>query len=509
MNIARQLTLLIKLSVLLLCSHAAADGSGPLLTDTRFTLADCIDFINDRSPQVSCGFIELPSDHDNDTGRIISLPILIAKQTLSGSASDKAILIPGGGGPGGSMGFGFGSPPGEYLSYYRGLRDAGFDIIIVDQRGAGFARPGLRCVETSRAFKWSIVADLTLADELAAYSQAIAKCHQRLVQQGINLTDFDTYQSARDFLEIINALPYSTWGTLATSYATVIVQAMEQLKPDTFERIVLDSPVPMDYQEPFTLESSKASITRVLTLCEATRRCSNKYKNIKDKFQAVIDKTRDKPLAIRVKVVDTDTRPVARKLIVNDHTLLDMLVVASYNNYRIADIPRVIDQLNSNNVNALIPIAEDYWYASSDLEFADALSWTVHCKERLPLEQQFLQRNPSRQQSYSAATNLIREAERLACKEWDIGTRTLKNTTMLNPETLIITGDLDPVISKADVANTIKIFRNKKSTNIAGMGHSVWYQSQCTRENVEDFFSRASNQRGLLQNCRDGIARFK
>ena len=208
-------------------------------------------------------------------------------------------------------------------------------------------------------------------------------------------------------------------------------------------------------------------------------------------------------------MVDTDTRPVARKLIVNDHTLLDMLVVAAYNNYHIADIPRVIDQLNSNNVNALIPIAEDYWYASSDLEFADALSWTVHCKERLPLEQQFLQRNPARQQSYSAATKLIREAERLACKEWDIGTRPLKNTAVLNPETLIITGDLDPVISKADAANTIKIFRNKKSTNIAGMGHSVWYQSQCTRENVEDFFSRASNQRGLLQNCRDGIARFK
>jgi len=224
--------------------------------------ADCNDFINESPPGVTCGFVDLPSDHDAPSELTISIPVLIANQTRSIGRSDKAILIPGGGGPGGPVGFGFQGSPGEYLEYFKGLRAEGFDIVIVDQRGAGFSKPVLKCSETVRDFKSSISDDTTIVAAVESYRKAISACNTRLKGDGIKLENFDTYQSAKDFISLMQSLPYTWWGTLATSYATAIAQAIEILQPSTFNRIVLDSPVPMDYQKPFTLESSKASISR-------------------------------------------------------------------------------------------------------------------------------------------------------------------------------------------------------------------------------------------------------
>ena len=175
------------------------------------------------------------------TGKV-TLPILIAGQTqsLSDAASDKAILIPGGGGPGASIGFGELYLEGEYLGFYDSLRAAGFDIVILDQRGAGFAKPALRCAETSIAFKEAIASNLSFKDALNIYHESLSACRERLTDQNIPLADFDTYQSAQDFLAVIGLLPYNWWGALATSYATVIAQAMEVIKPQVFDRIVLD-----------------------------------------------------------------------------------------------------------------------------------------------------------------------------------------------------------------------------------------------------------------------------
>jgi len=125
---------------LLIPRHATADSTtDSSLNAGAHTLsivdADCIDFINENPPRVRCGFIDLPVNHDDpDTGKV-TLPILIAgqTQTLTGNASEKAILVPGGGGPGASIGFGEPYLEGEYLGYYNSLRAAGFDIVRLIQ----------------------------------------------------------------------------------------------------------------------------------------------------------------------------------------------------------------------------------------------------------------------------------------------------------------------------------------------------------------------------------------
>ncbi len=516
MTLARQFRLLIQVFISLVASNVLADTSNAPTTIRTPTIqkADCLDFISESSNRIICGFIELPVDHSAPSDQTITLPIVIAGQTqsLSPGASDKAILIPGGGGPGGTMGFGYQYSEGAYLQAYNDLRAAGFDIVIVDQRGAGYAKPNLRCTETVNAFKHAITHTQTFAQEIASYTDAIGRCNERLQHEKHSLTDFDTYQSAEDFLSIINSLAYTSWSTLATSYATVIAQAIEILQPQTFDRIVLDSPVPIDYQQPYTMESSKAAIYRILSLCEKTRRCNKKHPDIKKKFNTVLDRASESPYQVTIKAYnDTETTLKNIELIVSDTTLLDIFITAAYSNHAIANIPNIIDQLHKGRVRHLETFAEDYWYSGTDLDYAVGLSWAIHCKERTPLEEAYLTKYPTHAAQFSTETKLALQQERQICKQLNVGhSNKIKTDKLFTASTLLLAGDLDPVISRQDLSNTADNFSNASTQIIAGMGHAVWYQSHCIRDNVVKFFASVNlDSPPELSTCKDGITRFK
>lgn len=470
------------------------------------TDADCLDFINEKPLRVKCGFIDLPVNHDKPGSGNVTLPILIAgqTQTLSNTPSGKAILIPGGGGPGASIGFGELYLEGEYLSYYDSLRSAGFDIVILDQRGAGFAKPALRCAETAGAFKEAVSSKLSFNDALTVYHESLTACHKRLLDSNIPLADFDTYQSAQDYLAVIRMLPYNWWGTLATSYATVIAQAMEVIQPRVFDRIVLDSPVAIDFQRPFTFELTEASVQRVLSLCEITRRCNRRHSDIKNKFKQVLARAAEKPYIIPVENVDTGNA----ELPVDDTTLLDMLMLSAYSNYTLTEIPWAIDQLYKNRPQRLKLMATDYWHYNSDTEFSTALSWTIHCKERQPLEAAYLRLHPQAVDGYSDYSKTAMEQEQVICEEWAVP---VSDATVpakpITTKTFIVAGDLDPVISREDISNAADNFTDREIMILPGTGHSVWFQSECTRRNTVVFFTDTANS--VLTNCRDGITRFK
>jgi len=488
--------------------------ASPVTRERSLTDADCVDFINENPPRVRCGFIDLPVNHNEPDKGTVTLPVLIAgqTQTLLDTPSKKAILIPGGGGPGASIGFGEPYLEGEYLDYYSSLRAAGFDIVILDQRGAGLAKPALRCAETSSAFKEALDSSLSFTEALNVYHKSLTACWERLVTRKIPLADFDTYQSAQDFLSVIRLLPYDWWGTLATSYATVIAQIMESIEPRVFDRIVLDSPVAIDYQKPFTYELTEASIQRILSLCEITRRCDRRHRDIKTKFRQVLERVRKKPYSIPVVIpvdsVDSGSVTEKTELSIDESTLLDMLFQSAYSNYTLTEIPWAIDELYKNRPHKLKPMAEDYWYYNSDTEFATALSWTIHCKERQPLESNYLELNPGEIDSYSSLSKSAIEQERIICKEWKIPINNAPATNKLfTTKTFIVAGDLDPVISRDDIKNTADNFTDKEVMILPGMGHSVWFQSECTRKNTVNFFTSLADT--PLSECKDGITRFK
>ena len=465
---------------------------------------------------MQCGFIDLPVNHDEPSKGKVTLPVLIAGQTrsLTATPSSKAILVPGGGGPGASIGFGLAYRSDEYLGIYDSLRTAGFDLVILDQRGAGFAKPTLNCPETVAAFKNSVAEKQTFIDSLKKYRTSLDDCRTRLVSENISLQDFNTTQSARDYLSVIDKLPYQWWGVLATSYATVIAQEMELISPSIFNRIVLDSPVAIDYQQPFTYELTISSLERILTLCEITRRCTNNYNDIKSRFHDVLNRLKQQPVFIDIIVYDNESNPRKINLKVNDSTLLDMLILVAYSNFGITEIPWIIDDLYKGRTGGLKHLTTEYWHQNSDLEFASALSWMIHCKERQPMEEAYLRNHPQSYNGYSEISKIAFDQERLICSDWtkqaakQADSSIVPKNKLITSKTLIIAGDLDPVINRDDINNTSDNFINKQVTVLPGTGHSVWFQSPCTRQNVAAFFSNNTTD-AVLPECKDGLSRFR
>lgn len=495
--------IMLMLMTLMMVEHAPANTE-------LVNPADCRDFINESPASVICGFVSVARDHDNPGSHQIELPILIAQSTRSLSPNnDRAILIPGAGGPGAAMGFGYRYNAGDFLAPYENLRRAGYDVIIVDQRGAGFSKPKLNCHETTEVFKNLVVRPRTLSAEITQYRKAIAACQKRLTSSIGSVSAFDTRQSAKDFLQIINNLPYRWWGTIATSYATALAQAMIMLQPDVFDSAVLDSPVPLDYQQPLTIESTYQSVIKTIKRCQQNTACHKRYPKLVSQFDSLLKSSRQQPYAIKIRVYDHTANTTRKTLIIDDNALLGIFSTAIYNNDSIAMLPSVINKMHKGSEQALKFFAEDFWYQSTDNDYADGLNVTVHCKERQILEEQYAKAHPNFLNQLSEQSRMALRAQVSLCDTWQVTSdNKLLPKTLFSTRTLILAGSLDPVISQADIDHTANNFRHATTEVVPGAGHSVWFQSECARENVLLFFNNEETPTSM-QECEGSLPLFK
>jgi pimeloyl-ACP methyl ester carboxylesterase len=504
----------------------------------NFVKADCIDFINERPSRVYCGFFTMPLNHDTQinskpaggdsvssasgtssiTGGAVSantvlIPVMVARSTRGvREARNAAVLIPGGGGPGAGMGFGYSYQPGEFLASYDSLRQAGIDVVIVDQRGAGFSRPRLTCSETLVAFKAMIGKVRTINEELAGYQTAISDCRNRLQQQHIDVAHFDTRQSAMDFLAIMRELDYPTWFTIATSYATTIAQAMVALQPSAFDRIVLDSPVPLHYQHPLTWERTKTAITNSIDRCVADDSCVKRYPNLAQKLEDILAIAAARPYLIKIRVYDDEGNIRIKTVVADDTTVLSILSTAVYYNEHISELPQVITGVHKGLPLSLNGFAETFWYQVTDDTYADGLNLTVHCKERQPLEESYMSANPGYHDQLSHASKLLLRSQLELCRIWRVAADAdVIPRLQTDTSTLILAGGLDPVIGSEDIEHTAEYFTNVSVETMPGAGHSIWYQHECARDRVIDFLTSAADSATTSSavNCDARVPGFK
>ena len=167
----------------------------------------------------------------------------------------------------------------------------------------------------------------TIEQELNGYQMAITQCRKRLRREHIDIQHFDTKQSAFDFLAIMQELDYSKWFTIATSYATTIAQAMQSLQPDAFNRIVLDSPVPLHYQHPITWERTQSAIAGSINRCAADRNCAHRYPDLSKKLDDILTSAASEPFRIKIRVYDESGTATAKTVVADNTTVLSLSLI--------------------------------------------------------------------------------------------------------------------------------------------------------------------------------------
>ena len=151
------------------------------------------------------------------------------KSTSKNPASPIVYLA---GGPGGS---GIAAARGARFPLFIAMREVA-DVIALDQRGVGLSKPNLACKES---VGFSPDKLQTRAELLEIYRKQSAACAATFKQQGVDLTGYNTNESADDIEDLrkaIGAKKISLWGI---SYGTHLALATIKRHEKSIDRMIL------------------------------------------------------------------------------------------------------------------------------------------------------------------------------------------------------------------------------------------------------------------------------
>jgi len=227
-------------------------------TVPRIEPSDCI-YQPDGSHKTRCGYLVVAENRSRPQGSTIKLPFIYVESNNPAKLPDPVLFT--GGGPGLSS-----LHPVTSINRRALLRDR--DYIAFEQRGTHFAQPNLECEDLGLSVQH---ANLEHASVDEAGLARIRQCRAKLMQQGIDLSAYNTDESAADIEDLRRLLHIDSLNLMGISYSGGLMMAVLQKYPDHIRSLILDSPLPefvnIDEQE---LANFDGVLTSVLNAADPT-----------------------------------------------------------------------------------------------------------------------------------------------------------------------------------------------------------------------------------------------
>lgn len=175
------------------------------------------------------GRLAVPADRTTPDGRTVEIAF-VRLPNQAGVSGPPIVFLAGG--PG-IPGIGLAQVP-IYAALFRRLQ-LHADIILLDQRGTGLARPLLRC-EPRR-----LPPEAWRSENLwlEAFTAEMARCSAEFRSAGHQPGDFDPEESAADLEALRHGLGVEQLNLLAWSYGTEVALVALRAYPQSFGRVVL------------------------------------------------------------------------------------------------------------------------------------------------------------------------------------------------------------------------------------------------------------------------------
>ena len=155
-----------------------------------------------------------------------------------------------------------------------------YEIILVDQRGTGLSLPSLDCPEYG-------------AGEDAVWIRA---CRQRLVEQGLDLSQFHYLSIVWDMRDLLVALELDQVNLYGNSYGSRLALLLSSTVPERVRSMVLDGVYPPPRNDLVELASNSAgALERLFADCQADAACDELYPQLRDMYYRVVAKMNAAP----------------------------------------------------------------------------------------------------------------------------------------------------------------------------------------------------------------------
>jgi pimeloyl-ACP methyl ester carboxylesterase len=222
---------------------------------------------------VMCGRLKVPENPANP-GRVVEVAFMRVKAPRNSDQHGPMVFLNGGPGQN-SLYF------AEQLVTHPHVRDVVVDRdwIFFDQRGTGRSSPSLYCEPDADWFK------------------QVRTCRDKLVAQGIDLSQYNSVRIAADMEALREALGLRQWNLWGLSYGARVAVISARRYPTSVRSIVLDgSGVPEGQELVEDARGAEAALNKLFTKCAVDSACASAYPQLRSRFIAALPRLRQQPL---------------------------------------------------------------------------------------------------------------------------------------------------------------------------------------------------------------------
>ncbi len=430
--------------------------------------------------QVECGYLIVPENRHNSDSRNIKVFWTRVAAYSQAKTAKPIVYLAGGPGEAGS----------EYLvkrmeQFFALRRDR--DLIVIDQRGTGLSQPKLQC-------NIDILTDL-LPSTLKA-------CLEDYQKQKIDLSGYNTTQSAEDVKDLRQALNIDRWNLIGTSYGTRLAQETMRIDPDGIRSVVLNSTLPTfdSFFSPSLAADQKRVFEQMFADCTNDPQCDRAFPNLREVFLSIEGKMKGKVLKISS---DKKTSTITFA------EFISLLESQISHTATISGVPLLIwsmaESIEGNAtashllVNFLAPqvknVPEHREIKSipvdKENQKAGGLNIAVICHEDWSFVEDLskLERQISTYEPFARPQKL--EPYKIACPMWNVGRAnpSFKEKVISDIPTLLLIGNYDRLTAPVWTKEVAAGLSNSQVVRFRGTGHDVIDTNLCGLAISADFIA--------------------
>jgi pimeloyl-ACP methyl ester carboxylesterase len=464
-----------------------ATSAGQPRTPT-FTPAAC-DFIdlpglpdNATIPaQVECGYVTVPEQHSNPNGPTIRLAVAIIPSSASSAASDPLVMLQGG--PGGST-------IDTYLQelVFGGELPFNRDIILFNQRGTRYSEPYLACPEFLELTIKNLGRVLPDEEEQQLANETLQTCRNRLVEEGVNLSAFDSVENAADVDAIREALGYEQINLYGVSYGTTLALHVLRNHPEGLRSVILDAVAPPQINFLVEVpESQDRAFTALFEACAADPACNAAYPDFEQTFFDLIERLNADPVTIELTDPETQTTYDA---VLDGDSLFEAFFQMLYPSFLLPFLPEIIYAADAGRYDVLAQIVSLIIFERT---FTHGMYLSVVCAEEADFSVSDLDLagvHPKIAELGEADAKSLLET----CDLWNVEPLGPPIDAPVNSEipSLILSGQFDPITPPAFAAAAATTLPQSYEYVFPNTAHGAALSGECPNQIIRDFLANPS-----------------
>ena len=450
----------------------------------RFEEATC-QFDEPLGREPECGYLVVPQNRGEPDGRQVRMHVAVFPGESDSPAADPVLYLEGG-------------PGGEALEVLELVFEDRFapfvedrDVIIFDQRGTGFSEPSLAC-GAYRELSFELLDDLlTPAEGLEREYDVLADCRQSFVDDGVDLSQYNSATIAADIEDLRIALGIDEWNLYGISYGTRLALTVMRDHPDGLRSVILDSVYPPEVDGIANIPANAdRAFDAFFAGCEADPGCAEAFPNLESRFRDLVGAADATPVAIEV--IDFFSGETY-DAVLDGGDLVGVIFQSLYSETIIPTIPELIADIEAGDTRDLANIVS-LFIANGEF-FSVGMHASVQCHEEIPFSDQVAtaraaEEYPIMGRVVEGSVTQSPDAQAF-CALWDAGTAAPVEAEPVTSDvpTLVMAGDYDPITPPADGQAVAERLERATYVEFPGLGHAVSTAGECPTSIATSFFT--------------------